>query len=113
MTFDEYQKQALTTAYTNPKYEDTLMDKTIWAMGIVGESGEVIEKWKKMVAYNEGKITDEFLADMKKELGDIVWYIAVLAHSLGLSFDEIMELNVKKLQDRKKRDVIKGKGDNR
>lgn len=113
MTFDEYQKQALTTAYTDPKYQDTLMDKTIWAMGIVGESGEVIEKWKKMVAYNEGKITDEFLADMKKELGDIVWYIAVLAHSLDLSFDEIMQHNVKKLQDRKKRDVIKGKGDNR
>lgn len=113
MTFDEYQKQALTTAYTDSQYVDSLMDKTIWAMGIVGESGEVIEKWKKMVAYNEGKITDEFLADMKKELGDIVWYIAVFAHSLGLSLDEIMELNVKKLQDRKKRGVIKGKGDNR
>lgn len=113
MTFDEYQKQALTTAYTNPKYENTLMDKTIWAMGVAGEAGEVVEKWKKMVAYNEGKITEEFLADIKKELGDVVWYIAVLADSLGISFEEIMQLNVKKLQDRQKREVIKGKGDNR
>ncbi len=113
MTFDEYQKQALTTAYTDPKYKDTLMDKTIWAMGVAGEAGEVVEKWKKMVAYNKGDINDEFLQDMKKELGDVVWYIAVLANSLGISFEEIMQLNVKKLQDRKKRDVIKGKGDNR
>lgn len=113
MTFDEYQKQALTTAYTNPKYENTLMDKTIWAMGVAGEAGEVVEKWKKMVAYNEGNITEEFLADIKKELGDVVWYIAVLADSLDISFEEIMQLNVKKLQDRQKREVIKGKGDNR
>jgi NTP pyrophosphatase (non-canonical NTP hydrolase) len=113
MTFDEYQKQALNTAYTSSKHKDTLMDQTIWAMGIVGEAGEVIEKWKKMVAYNDGKITDEFLQDFKKELGDVVWYIAVLAHSLGFSFEEVMEVNVNKLKDRKKRNVIKGKGDDR
>lgn len=110
MTFDEYQKQALTTAHTNP---DPLMDKTIWAMGIAGEAGEVLEKWKKIVAYNEGYISDEDLAELKKELGDVVWYIAVLADSLGLSFEEVMRLNVKKLQDRQKRNVIKGAGNNR
>lgn len=110
MTFDEYQKQALTTAVND--YEP-LMEKTIWVMGIAGEAGEVVEKWKKIVAYRGGKITDEDLGEFKKELGDVVWYIAVLAHSLGLSFDEIMELNLKKLQDRQKRNVIRGAGDNR
>lgn len=110
MTFDEYQKQALTTAHTNP---NPLMDKTIWAMGIAGEAGEVLEKWKKIVAYKEGHISSEDLAELKKELGDVVWYIAVLADSLGLSFEEVMQLNVKKLQDRQKRNVIKGAGDNR
>ena len=113
MTFDEYQKQALTTAYTDPEYVDTLMDKTIWAMGVAGEAGEVVEKWKKIVAYKHGVVGKEELADFKKELGDVVWYIAVLAHSLGLSFEEVMQLNVQKLADRKKRGVIKGKGDNR
>lgn len=113
MTFDEYQKLALTTAYTDPKYKGTLMEKTIWAMGVAGEAGEVVEKWKKIVAYNEGKISDEELDLLKKELADVVWYIAVMAHSLGLSFDDIMQLNVKKLQDRQKRNVIKGAGDNR
>jgi NTP pyrophosphatase (non-canonical NTP hydrolase) len=113
MTFDEYQEQALKTAYTDPKYVDTLMDKTIWAMGVASEAGEVLEKWKKMVAYNEGEITEEFIGTLKKELGDVVWYVAVLANSLGLSFEEVMQLNVDKLKDRQKRDVIKGVGDDR
>ena len=110
MTFDEYQKQALTTAIHHP---DPLMDKTIWAMGISGEAGEVLEKWKKIVAYKDGVISDEDMGELCKELGDVVWYVAVLAHSLGASLDEIMERNLKKLADRQTRSVLKGAGDNR
>jgi len=110
MTFDEYQKKALTTAHNHP---DTLMDQTIWAMGISGEAGEVLEKWKKIVAYKDGKISKEDLEGLKKEMGDVVWYVAVLASSLGLSFEEVVQHNLTKLKDRKKRNVIKGKGDNR
>jgi NTP pyrophosphatase (non-canonical NTP hydrolase) len=111
MTFDEYQKQALTTAAQS--YDDPVMQNSIWAMGISGEAGEVVEKWKKIVAYKNGKISDEDLADLAKELGDVVWYIAVLADSLGLSLEDVMQRNVKKLTDRAKRNVIKGAGDNR
>jgi NTP pyrophosphatase (non-canonical NTP hydrolase) len=111
MTFDEYQKQAITTALeADPT---ALMSRTIYAMGIAGEAGEVIEKWKKIVAYREGVVSDEDKAELNKELGDVMWYIAVMANSLGLSFDDIANNNLKKLQDRKKRDVIKGAGDNR
>jgi NTP pyrophosphatase (non-canonical NTP hydrolase) len=110
MTFDEYQKQALTTAITNP---DPLMDKTIWAMGISGEAGEVLEKWKKIVAYRDGVITDEDKKELQKELGDVVWYVAVLAHSLGISLEDVMQTNVAKLASRKQRGVTKGQGDNR
>ncbi len=110
MTFDEYQKQALTTAIMNP---DPLMDKTIWAMGVAGEAGEVIEKWKKIAAYKDGVISDEDRAELGKELADVVWYIAVFAHELGLSFDELMEQNLAKLASRKARGVQKGQGDNR
>jgi NTP pyrophosphatase (non-canonical NTP hydrolase) len=110
MTFDEYQKKALSTAIVNP---DPLMDKTIWAMGISGEAGEVLEKWKKIVAYKEGVITDEELGELGKELADVVWYVAVMADSLGLSFDGIMQQNVEKLASRKARGVQKGAGDNR
>lgn len=110
MNFGEYQKQALTTAIINP---DPLMDKTIWAMGIAGEAGEVLEKWKKIVAYKDGKISEEDRQEIKKELGDVVWYVAMMAYSLDLSLDEVMELNLAKLADRKKRGVTRGKGDNR
>lgn len=113
MTFDEYQQQALSTAFTDPKYKDNLMEQTIWAMGISGEAGEVIEKWKKIVAYNSGNITEGNLEDLKKELGDVIWYLAVFADSLGLKLSEVIELNVSKLKDRQKREVIKGAGDNR
>jgi NTP pyrophosphatase (non-canonical NTP hydrolase) len=110
MTFDEYQKKALETAIVHP---DPLMDKTIMAMGISGEAGEVLEKWKKIVAYKDGNVEQEDLDGLKKELADVVWYVAVLAERLGFSFDQIMELNVEKLADRKKRGVQRGAGDNR
>lgn len=110
MTFDEYQQQALTTALANP---DPTLDKNHWVLGIAGEAGEVVEKWKKIIAYKDGKISDEDMAELAKELGDVVWYVAVLAHSLGLSFDDIMAQNVEKLKSRKARGVITGQGDNR
>lgn len=110
MTFDEYQSRALTTAIFNP---DPLMDKTIWAMGVAGEAGEVIEKWKKIVAYKNGVISEEDRQELGKELADVVWYIAVMAKSLDLSLDDLMRQNVEKLQSRKARGTIKGAGDNR
>ena len=110
MTFDDYQQLALKTAQND--YEPT-MQRTIWAMGVAGEAGEVIEKWKKIIAYKQGVVSDEDKAELGKELGDVIWYIAVLAESLGLTFEEVMQVNVKKLADRQKRNVIKGAGDNR
>ncbi len=109
MTFDEYQKQALVTAHDTT----STLGKTITAMGIAGEAGEVLEKWKKILVYQGGKVSDTDILEIKKELGDVVWYVAVLAHSLGLSFEEVIKLNTEKLKDRQKRNVIKGAGDNR
>src|SRR5438876_407163 len=100
MTFDEYQKKALTTAIKNP---DPLMDKTILAMGIAGEAGEVIEKWKKIVAYKDGVVSDEDKTELGKELADVIWYIAVMAHQLGLSLDDLMQQNIDKLASRQAR----------
>ena len=110
MNFDEYQKQALKTRVTHP---DELMNKTVWVMGVAGEAGEVVEKWKKIVAYKDGKISEDDLRELAKELGDVVWYVAILADSLGLSFGEIMQNNLDKLASRQNRGVLKGKGDNR
>lgn len=110
MTFDEYQKQAITTLISHP---DPLMDKTIMVLGISGEAGEITEKWKKLVAYREGKLTDEDIADFGKEIGDVLWYLTLFADMLGISMDEIATKNAAKLADRKARGVQKGAGDNR
>lgn len=82
-------------------------------MGVSGEAGEVIEKWKKIVAYKDGKISDEDLKEISKELGDVLWYVSLFAHSLGLSLDDIAKQNIEKLESRKQRGVTKGSGDNR
>lgn len=110
MTFEEYQKRALTTLIEHP---DPLMDKTILAMGVAGEAGEVIEKWKKIVAYKGGVINEEDRKELGKELADVIWYIAVLADRLNISLDELMNENLEKLASRKARGVQKGAGDNR
>lgn len=110
MTFEEYQKQALTTLHPHP---DPLMDKTIWVLGIAGESSEIAEKWKKIVAYRDGVITAEDTAELSKEIGDVLWYLTVFAQQIGLSMADIARQNNEKLASRKVRGVIKGVGDNR
>jgi NTP pyrophosphatase (non-canonical NTP hydrolase) len=109
MTFEEYQKKARTTARGHTKKDELFH----LLLGLVGETGEIAEKFKKLVRDND---TDETLvnkADLEKELGDVLWYVTILADYFGLSLDDIAEKNVAKLADRKRRNVIKGSGDNR
>lgn len=110
MTFDEYQKQAKTTDLSHP---DPLMGTTINALGLAGEAGEVADKWKKILAYKNAQITAEDLKEIEKELGDVLWYMAVFADNLGLKLDAIAAANLAKLADRAKRNILKGEGDNR
>ena len=112
MTFDEYQKAAITTALKSDS-TDPLLQKSIWVMGIAGEAGEVVEKWKKAVAYRNGEFSEAEFADFKKEFADVIWYIAVLADSFGLSLDDLMKENLEKLASRQARGTIRGEGDNR
>jgi NTP pyrophosphatase (non-canonical NTP hydrolase) len=80
------------------------------ALGVAGEAGEYVDKVKKTV--RDG-ITDEKIEDMALELGDILWYVAVSAHMLGYTFEEIIAMNVDKLNSRRERNVVQGDGDAR
>ena len=82
-------------------YENTL--------GLVGEAGEVAEKMKKLVR-DSSKFSNE---EILKELGDVVFYATALANIYGRGLQEVLELNIKKLDDRQKRGKLKGSGDNR
>src|SRR5579884_3363447 len=97
MTFDEYQKQALTTVISQ---SDAFKDTLHWVLGINGEAGEVAEKIKKIIRDKNSQISPADKQELAKELGDVLWYLAVFAHDLGFSFDDIAASNLKKLQSR-------------
>ena len=69
------------------------------ALGLTAESGEFTEVVKKIVfqgkPYNEDNVFH-----MKRELGDICWYLAQACMALETTFDEVIEMNVEKLQAR-------------
>jgi len=109
MDLDEYQCGALRTAAPRDKRNELLH----LVLGLVGESGEIAEKFKKWVRDLD---SDESLidrADIAKELGDVLWYVAVLADYLDLSLDDIASANLAKLAARRRRGVLGGSGDNR
>jgi len=83
------------------------------ALGLAGETGELIEKLKKAVRNNGGKISGEELSSISAEVGDVLWYLADVCTALGISLEDCANGNIAKLFDRKSRDVIKSEGDNR
>ena len=109
MTFEEYQIESRKTAV----YPDQGSNYIYPVLGLAGETGEVSEKIKKVIRDDGGVITDEKKQDIKKELGDVLWYIAQLCSELGLSMDEVAKGNLEKLFSRKDRGVIQGSGDDR
>jgi NTP pyrophosphatase (non-canonical NTP hydrolase) len=82
-------------------------------LGLVGEAGEIANKVKKIVRDHGGKITPEVVNELKSEIGDVLWYVAELCGVLGLDLAEVATANIEKLQDRARRDMIRGSGDTR
>lgn len=81
--------------------------------GLMGESGEVAEKFKKLIRDKKGVISDDDKAEVLKELGDILWYINSVSHLLGSSLEEVAQKNLDKVLSRKERGMTGGSGDNR
>lgn len=112
MDFNEYQQAAMSTAIFKPEYE--IIYPT---MKLCGEAGEVAEKIAKVYrdqpdarVYFE---TPEFKQAIKKELGDVLWYIAAISRTFKIDLSDVAESNIAKLADRKARGVINGSGDER
>lgn len=90
MTLNEYQRHALRSA---PQDYDDPKATLVYALGLTGESGEVADIVKKW--HGQGHTLDR--DKIVKELGDILWYIACMADTMGWTLSEVAEANVQKL----------------
>ena len=93
MTVKEYQELAMRTVNPDLDKRDMLINSV---MGLCGESGEAIDIVKKWFAHGH-ELDREHL---KKELGDIAWYLAEAATALDIGLDEVLEANIEKLRKR-------------
>ena len=105
---DMYQKVALTTAIY-PR-EQAIIYPTL---GLTGEAGEVANKVKKIIRDGSDKNDDSLVSEIKSEIGDCLWYIAVLADDIGCKLSDIANTNLIKLANRKEKGTIRGSGDKR
>ena len=112
LTLDQYQGDAGNTkAYPDPG--ETLDLPIYTALKLAGEAGEVAEKVGKIMRDGEGEPTDADITALRAELGDVLWYVAMMADDLGLSLSDVAAANLEKLASRKARGTIQGSGDNR
>jgi NTP pyrophosphatase (non-canonical NTP hydrolase) len=101
ITAHEYQEKCKSTAIYPKKDAIAYL-----SLGLVSEAGEVAGKVKK-------NIRDGTESNVASEIGDVLWYCAMLANELGVNLGKIMEKNLEKLNDRKQRGTLQGSGDTR
>lgn len=93
MEANEYQRLAMTTLNPALENKDVLINAV---MGLCGEAGEVIDIVKKHLAQGHELDTEK----IKKELGDVAWYLAECAYAIGVPLSEVLEGNIEKLKKR-------------
>ena len=104
LTLDTYQQQAAKTAvYPEDKAREYLV------AGLAGEVGELAsifaKHWREDGDFNRDPVA--------AELGDVLWFVAMLAKELGYDLSDVAQNNLNKLADRAERGKLKGSGDNR
>ncbi|MFZ2804152.1 MAG: nucleoside triphosphate pyrophosphohydrolase family protein [Patescibacteria group bacterium] len=113
MTFEEYQAASRRTAI----YPDAGNNFIYPTLGLAGETGEVVEKVKKLVRDNAAptvaSVTQEKKSEIAKELGDVLWYLAQLSTEFGLKLEDVAQGNIEKLTARQNQGTLHGSGDNR
>lgn len=110
LTFTDYQAKARLTSLETQIGGLPIIYPTL---GLTNEAGEVAGKIKKVFRDNDGTFDKGQLQVMKKELGDVLWYISEISSVLGISLEEIAQENLTKLQSRKARGKLQGSGDER
>lgn len=110
MSLDEYQQKAVRTAIYPGS--GSVLGLAYCGLGL-GEAGEIQGKIKKILRDDNGVISEEKKEAILAEVGDLLWYVAVISHELGSSLEDVAIGNVVKLSSREERGVLGGSGDNR
>ena len=93
MDFEQYQSLASRTAGTFPSWKE---EAQCWALGLTGESGEVADLIKKSLYHGHVLKSDK----LANELGDVLWYLTMMAKTFGYSLEDIASANIEKLRKR-------------
>ncbi len=93
MTIQQYQEEVKRTVNNSLTKEEKIKN---FCFGLGGETGELLDLFKKH--FYHGHTFDEIA--IKKEIGDILWYVSNIANEYNFKLDEIMELNIEKLKQR-------------
>ena len=109
MDFKTYQKKSRETA----RYPNLGSNIVYPTLGLVGEAGEVAEKLKKVMRDKNGVFDEESKKAIKKELGDVLWYISNLCTEFNFDLEDVALVNLEKLKLRSEQGKISGSGDER
>ena len=111
--FNSYQLSAMT--FLLEKFKHMPKEELIkyCALGLNEEAGEVAGKIKKSIRDSDGEIDANRVNAIILEMGDVLWYLAIMAHVLDFPLSHIADKNIEKLTDRLNRNMIHGEGDNR
>jgi NTP pyrophosphatase (non-canonical NTP hydrolase) len=96
MNMDEFQKLSVSTLAIGQKDLAALSHR---GFGLAGESGHVVALLKKIVRDKNGKATPEDVEQLKKRLGDVMYYAAVLAEYYDVQLSDIAEQNMQQSID--------------
>jgi NTP pyrophosphatase (non-canonical NTP hydrolase) len=108
MNFNQYQNKAASTAIYP---EEVGLFYTV--LGLTNEAGEVAGVVKKMLRDANGELRIDIEQKIAAELGDVLWYVAMVAKEIGYTLDTIATDNIKKLHSREQRGKLGGSGDAR
>ena len=107
MLLDEYQKMC-------EKYALPSSNSLLYLIpGLAAEAGEVAGHWAKYIRAGAERDFDPPKDKILKELGDVLWFVARIGALYGVSMSDIARMNIEKLEDRQKRGVLVGFGDER
>ena len=93
MDIREYQEKAKRTLNNDLQFDEQLSNL---CMGLAGESGEVVDYIKKCMYHNHKLYKQKVI----EELGDMMWYLTNIASLFSLPMDNILDVNIKKLEER-------------